>query len=652
MRRPAKTTTLKTDEAPEGTTVEQAGPPLRPFTVLTADVKERVERLTLGKMTAVVGEEASYKSSIGIAARLALTGQYDPIGKLPSDLIKLAADPLVGVHTTLSGPDGTAEWKLVVDPETGKPKRPSSPHFEGRLGALTDDQRYCIIPTDSIRDLLKNAKGERKHREALIRRFGGAWTDVPEPFALGLEEKAVWTEAVTTCKRKLAADASGDEILSALTEHFRLASGQLRREMTTLEQRVRQRRDEVSQRATSTELLPELEKQLAACRAYKTNAADHALRARVEETLSEIENDITTKVEAFEHRKKAANKEIRAAQARFEHADTDSEHVMIALKDAYLLLGSAEANAKLFAKNAASGILRCPYCPYEHESVEVVAQVAHEFEQRITTREKSLLQAEAAQVVSKTKLAEAQRELDDARHVLVTIQATHDEGVRFLREKHEEAAKQLEAVDTRLSRAPKKYTGPAEEELQTRIDALRLGAQAKLDVEKEGLRLRSMEKEHAALKTLEKEAIEMQKRVMHAVATTASEAVSLGMLDGRQALLDPETCEWAVVGQDGHEHVWGAMCGTEKTSLLLGLAAAWTRGAPFRFPIFDDEDMVGLSDKGIRDFYARCETLVGRGDFTQVMIISNRPELVPGFDARTQDNIGNWTVVFRERRGG
>src|SRR5687768_6330163 len=133
----------------------------RPFVRITHNVKEVVRDQALGPLTLVVGEEASYKTSTADAIKLALTGLH-PIGKNPSDLIKLAANPEAGITVRLDSTEGSAEWRLKIDPRSGKPQRPHPPQFEGALATLDDDERYCILPSLSVRELMASARGERK----------------------------------------------------------------------------------------------------------------------------------------------------------------------------------------------------------------------------------------------------------------------------------------------------------------------------------------------------------------------------------------------------------------------------------------------------------------------------------------------------------
>lgn len=125
---------------------------------------------------------------------------------------------------------------------------------------------------------------------------------------------------------------------------------------------------------------------------------------------------------------------------------------------------------------------------------------------------------------------------------------------------------------------------------------------------------------------------------MGSVAELASTEVSRCLLGDRKARLDAETCEWSVLDAGGVWRTPGSMCQTDETALILGLSCAWTRGAPFRVAVFDDRDMIGLSARGLQEFFAACAAAVARGDLTQVFVVCNRPEEVPS----------SWTKVMME----
>jgi hypothetical protein len=62
--------------------------------------------------------------------------------------------------------------------------------------------------------------------------------------------------------------------------------------------------------------------------------------------------------------------------------------------------------------------------------------------------------------------------------------------------------------------------------------------------------------------------------------------------------------------------------------------------------IFDDEDLVGLSSKGLRNFRDQCVTLQMRGDFTQVILVQNRPDLWLK-DGKRLPECSDWHVIER-----
>lgn len=628
-------------------------PALSHFTALTSNVKEVVKELPLGPLTAIVGEEGTYKSSLSIAMRLALTGRYEPVGHNPSDLIALAADALVGIEVRLSGKSGLAEWRLKVDPETGKPKKSVPPHFEGEIGNLTEDERYCIVPTDSVRDLLKSARGDKKLREAFIRRFGGSIKEVVCPFTDEEEdakEKKAWDAGVDECKRKMDADASADTLLATLSEHFRKESGAKRREISPIEKFVEEKKRQLSQMemtgGIAPELLPELEEEYQAALAWENSEADRQAKKEAEEDINGSDGLGGLKSEVEPARQELADAELATKQLKEElklQLETMHKRVADAYSDSIHATRAAATYATLadlYREQEQKGLMKCRFCPNEFDSIDPVIATRKLFEERAEARS-----SDAEKADEEYKLAKhAELTLESSVMQRISAQELCE---RIAKEKFEDCVdtveseeKNLADINARLAKCPKTKPVKSSIELQTQLNAYKAATDARVATEREALRLRKLEKEYDLFKKLEGEAMVLQKAVMSRVARRASDEVSLGMTDGRRARLDAVSCEWYLTRKDGKEYgPFGALCGTEKTALMLGLVAAWTRGSPLRVAIFDDEDMVGLSTKGIADFYTQCEQLYDRGDFTQIVIVNNRPELVP--------TNGRWNVILR-----
>lgn len=620
--------------------------PFEPFTCLTADVKRQVKNLSLAGLTRIVGEEAAYKSAIALAVRLAVSGEYDAVGKLPSELLTLAADKSLGMEITLSGPSGTAEWRLLVDPDTGKAKRPNPPTFEGRIASLTDDERFCIIPTDAIRELLKNTRSERGAREAFLRRFGGGLKDLEVPPVLDEQEQVEWKNAVATCRQKVGEDVSADTLLAELSRFFKEQAAAKKREVTPTENILKEKQRQLAQlnanEGLAPELLPERERQLKLALAFEQATKDRKDLAELQSQLNAAQLDIDAGIRMEKTRTDAhvatlADIDVRRSQAETERSNAFDELIKTTKKLAF-----DELNMVAYKKALDKGENKCPYCPSKFDSAVTVLRDTHKaFEARFiassdaqTATQAALAQAETARHMLDAERAACLSEYQRQSWATSNVQDA-------FRRKFAETSASMQVIEKRLVGAPTKGPNISVPTLQKEIQDLTAYVDAKAALVREGAKLRKAEKAQELFKRFEKTAVELQKDVMARVARRASDEVTQGMFGERTARLNSESCEWTVVGRDGEQHTWGAMCGTERTALRLALAAAWTRGSPLRLAIFDDEDMVGLSRKGLQDFYDTCQMLQQRGDFTQVIIVSNRPEVMP-------TNAGSWLTILCE----
>lgn len=604
------------------------------FTHITGNVKERYD-LALGKLTCITGDEASYKTAIADGIVLALTGAHH-IGKNPSDLIQLAADPLVGIQVTLQGASGTAHWRLNINPETGKAMRPNPPVFEGALASLSDDERYCIIPTLAVRDLLRGAKSEKKVREAVLRRFGGDIKNMPEPFALRPEQEERWREEVEFMKEDLGENATADMILAGLSEFFRNESMSLSRAINPMQARINAQKAQVQAQMVGAERLPELEKKLDLALKWEGSARArlgvHETTANIEALQKQLDEAKLALVAAQE----TERQQTEGTKAHLDEVKARKDRLWAEWVEMARKLSNAETNASVYTKVINNGGCGCPYCASD-VGLDRLTKTRDEFLARAESRS-----AEARRLEEEVK--KATDEYEDALHGQAGVAIASSKEVTSRRAdvtalENTIRTKQghLVGYQKELEGVPTSYNGPVASELRSEIVVIQEARQSKAQLLEEVAKLQEMEDERDLLKTLEKEAIELQRQVMSTVAKTASDEVSRCMTDGRRAVFDPESSEWSVIGCDGQPHTLGAACGTEETALMLGFAAAWTRGAPIRVAVFDDKDLIGLSRKGIADFFTACEEAANRGDFTQVIIVFNRPEEVPS----------NWHKIIR-----
>lgn len=588
---------------------------LRGLTKISYNVKEKVQNLPLGPLTCICGEEGSFKSATGIAIRLALTGQYDPIGKNPSDLIKLAADPALGIRVFAESPDGTAEWRLEVGP-SGAAKRSSAPTFTGKYAELTDDQRYCIIPSDSVRDLLKNAKGEKKYREAIIRRWGNT-TELPEPFALLPEELIEWNNAVEACRQE--GEAQVDNLLASLSEHFRLEAGRLGREIKPLEASLATRRLSASSASVGNEQLPQLKKKLEMLEKQKKAAEVSAALSIVEEDIRRLEEEAQKNWNSFIVEQTDLNNKLESARSEIVSADA-------ALEEAIELRASSKVLLAAHKKRQAAGKTDCPCC--SRSGVDMPKAILT-FQSRVTERDASV---DAA----RKTLAEKRSAVSALESKAATVARNNMASKAVAEAEQDNVRRQVTNLLKEKNTLGALLDGFDAADIEVQITALRTKiagyanvADTKKTLEAEGLKIRTMQALQATYKKLEKQAEQMQKDLMVAIAKTASDEVSLAMLDARRAELDPASMEWTILDRTLSPRVLGTACGTEETSLALGYMAAYTRGSPLRICLMDDKDLVGLSKKGMRDLFMQLEAAQKRGDFSQIILIWNRPDEVP-----------------------
>lgn len=566
----------------------------RPFTSYSGNVREEVRDLPLARLTAIVGPAASGKSSIGIGMKLALTGQYAPVGKLPSRLLGLAANPDLGIQVHLSGPDGTASWELRVKHD-GTAVKPTDPVFSGPIAELSDDERYCILPSVSIRELLKDAKGEKKLREALARRFG---EEAPTP-SLPTTALLVWNEEA---QRLTASGSTQESLLSDLSASFRQRALEASAKIKTLSEKLENDRKVVRENSMGMEMLVTYEQQLKDFSAWRQYDQSQTRLEACQQEVENIEDDIVEVMAELDA--------IRAAAPSPEI--TSLEEARDRLGTARTLLAAAETSGSC-----------CPVCTHPiGDKIHALISTLKEAVQQRTEELSAFTQRSTA-----FELAERTDTLRGLKRDLLDF---------------EREISELQNMTPPSSPRPTMV----ESDLAAEVYRLRDVARAKASLDALTEQVRQLQEAHRVYKDCEKEAEVLLEKVLAGIASKASEQVSKYMrhIDGLGARLDPTTSEWFVVRPNGEEYgPYPAMlCGTEQTALFFGLAGAWTEGAPFRFPIFDDDDTAGLSPDGMRAFYKACEDAVERGAFDQVVVIHNNPDLVPA----------NWLKIEKSRLEG
>jgi len=612
---------------------------IRPFTSLKTNVKVQAE-IPLGPLTLIVGEAESGKSAIGNdSVRLALTGKHK-VGHNPSDLLQLAVNPRNGLEVRMEGPDGAATWTLKVGSD-GKAKRPDAPDFTGSLAALSEDERAHLLPTYSLSEFMQ-ARGQKKVREALLRRWGGGIEALQPPMGLLPVEKLAWDAACKTVEAR-AEEKTSASILAGLSEVFRRAALEKSRMVKPLMTEIERRKQELRNSTRPSDMLPTLEQQLKALQSKPLIERERQEIDRISNARSASEERLKGLREVVEKGKAL----LEAAEA--EHARAESEHAT-ALKDLRAFEDKVVARVILLKacdKQIEEGHSRCPLCA--NPAIEV-----QDLKQRLTKKveaesethgrlKEGLRQAE-------TTLAAARNRLDDARFGLKTQSNqldTAEKAFRDLNQTTDERIQQLERSiklhEKEIAKAPPLYPGSTEETLKADIEAIKHSSDRRNELEAEVSRLRGIEDEAKMFGLLERQAIQMQKDVLADIARRASDEVSRRMLNGRRIEFDPVDCEWYIITEQGGRHPYGAFCGTQETAFKLAFARAWTANAPLRVAIFDDYDLIGLSKKGMEQFFSMCEEAVNSGDLTQVVVVWNRPDEAP--------KSADWNVVLVEAGG-
>ncbi len=367
--------------------------------------------------------------------------------------------------------------------------------------------------------------------------------------------------------------------------------------------------------------------------------------------LEKVNKEIAAAFADADKKEQEALTEERKLNAKFVAAEKQKNKALAALLDVTQRVAAYDTLSDAYSRAAEAGATKCQFCPHDFGSSEPIHATQKFFAAKANMRRKEMENAQESLKAAETKL-------DEARAAISAHEKAVQEAQFSLRAKHERLSARLTTTEAtilecqeHLSSCPATYSGPTIAQLEIKLQAIKEAIEARTTLVRESVALRKKERAYDVLKKLEGEAVHLQKQIMAKVARVASDEVSRGLPGGRRARLDPVSCEWFITRPDGQEYgPFGALCGTEKTALLLGLTAAWTRGAALRIAIFDDEDMVGLSSKGLEDFRTQCELLQTQGDFTQVILVSNRPDLWIGANGAQLPSCEKWHIVLRQAR--
>jgi len=592
------------------------------FDRLNANVKVPITA-ELGPLNIFVGGNRKGKSAGIEAVRLAWTGKLPGLvhGK---DVVEFTPDGVKHLSTELSNGAHTAAYSA----EAGK-KLPGAPTFSPDLAQRVSGYEH-VLPSVSLRDLL--SKSAEKARETIMTRFGGLKT-IPVPKALDEQQLNLWCEAIAAVagvQSLVSADAliasaieqkPAAEILAGMQGWFDRAQRAANTEANGKERDLETARD-IAFDLAGVELLPELEAQRDKARAFEQQASNRASLVVAEQQMADIqpraeaiiaeceaaEADLTRLQEARDRAGVVAEKILADAQQMLDEAAEEQDKYQRAL-DAHALLERVMGQPDPAATP-------CPFCATC--GIDWTARIA-QVQALVAIRKNN---AEASAYNADVKRKEAQTAVDESAQLVATAQqrvatAQHD------RAKLKTEAHRVEASIDALRGAlgdMADYAGPASAEIETQIGQLRNAEASRMNLERMETDVRVLRRRADTAKTLKTEAKKAMTAALRKTKKRAETAVNKYMPDGfaaRLALSDKQ-CEWRIVGDDDRAHSRHTMCGSEKASIIVALALAWTEDAPTRMLLLDDEDLAMLEPDNLQAMLQQIEARVADGTVDQV----------------------------------
>lgn len=624
----------------------------QPFTRLRATVKDNIDE-EIGPLTLWVGPNQSGKSGRIIGVDYALVGISGySAGPHGSDVAKLAPEGTDEFFTELSGPSGTASFR--VRQEKGKWKDPDSKTsvFSGELlEHMTLADRERILPLATMSDLL--GLGPDLGRRRLIQRFGDL-EKVPRPLGLDEARTKLWDEVeaeVTKSLTKKDEKPDPSAVLAGMTATFnsrKLAAGKRLKET---EAEIEGRRQALLQQAAGAEQLPKLREQ-------RKEAAEWEAAAHLRARLAEIEQ---SKV-AYREAKKPFDVADAARPER--QAAEDAQHTKLVeaiegaqaelarlVKDAEdqrrrLANGDGWMQSIAFAKAnpTPGGECLCPLCKNPFDADGAMAFI----KEAVADRQASIAMAEAkiapARVAVQKALAALQQWETGLQQAAQADKAARD---RLVQE-HARITTAEQEVQRALreSHAPANYDGPPTAVLDATIAALETAQQARKKLEEDTITFRARKALRDAAKELEGEAKKLGDDLVASVKATAEAAVNEYMKPtGLRAVLDLVTNAWQVTDPSGAPRGRHFMCGFEENVLVPALAAAYTDGGALRVLTLDDRDLAGIGLENAVRFFGALAQAQREGWLTQIFCAGNRFEPVLEEIAAM-----GWTVIRTDRK--
>lgn len=583
------------------------------FTRIRTNIKAGADISLASTGTLLLGPGGVGKSTILEALYLAVSGSHPAVGKLPSEMAKLApggALPDAGLFAeVLDETNGAGmRWSLPVSSE-GKATKPTHEAW-GWCQDLSQEARTAMLPemfalADSIRP---TGRSDQTMRRSLLARFGSSQgaSVLDPPAGLLPKDEEEWRRAAQSALAKTPDTA---DALAQMVAEFTSASKKAVAQVSALETTLERQR-------TLIQAIPGAERYEELQRKLKLAVREHAIQSVL---------DLAKAQDALARH----SKDAKATQAIFDASLKEAEAQV-----ANLVEGGASSKraATLFAKAASQETeSKCPYCASGLTKAQAQARAA-EFSRRASERREGLSMAE-------TTLVEVRQARDKAFAKIATLSATlQGDATRA------EAAMRValrdavmpEAEASLLAHAPGRqaYEGPSVAELSKEIAKLDEYRAAKVALGATAVALSEAKTLAERRRTLLQEIVELEKRVAVDACKYASDAVSRHMPIG-QARFDLKSFEWQVrLRPDEEWYSLATSCTTTRTAFYRAYALAWTEGASYRVVTVDDQDLLGLTPDATRTYLMSLAQLLQERKIDQVVAAWNQtPDWVSSFEA-------------------
>lgn len=589
------------------------------YTRLQANVKVPIDT-ELQPLNMFVGGNKQGKTAGIEAAVLAQTGRLPGLvhGK---DVTSFVPKGVKKITAKLSNGNLSTEFSAA----SGK-KLPVEPAQSEALRDLVGGAEH-IIPSVSLRDLL--GKSAAKSREAIMHRFGKIKT-ISVPKGFNEEQIAFWIEAVADVA-EVSAEGEADSVLAAATtakapaeilaglqswfdSAQRKASGAANNKEKELD--VLQ---DVHDDAAGAELIPQLEQQRDVARIHEHQASNRVALQSAHMQMEELQPRAQEIIRTYEDAEVDIKLLTRAradAAAEIEEIRVGAQGILKNEADAKALLDRAQSAFSLVTRCAGAEVDNCPFCA--SSGIDWDTRVAA-ISALVDARAATYIAAENAAASITARISSVEESLAADEKEAQDKYTGAQQAREALRAQAQALKTQIVALEGAIGDASA-YDGPSVADLDQQILRYRAAEGQRMSAERMDLDVRELRTRAEMAKTLKTEAKKMLAAALRKTKKAAEKAVNTHMPEGFQASLSisDTVCQWQVIGTDGRAHNRHTMCGSEKATIIVALALAWTEDAPLRILTLDDNDLAMLEPENLTAMLQRIEELHAEGKIDQV----------------------------------